>query len=185
MIFLRFPSSPGVKMPRSDRFGDDDSFESPPPKSSSGVILIVLLAGLVLVVVVPMVLLVGWLFMAREATVQRAQQADMEARDAAVAEREVMPVPRVVADRPMPVQSRKDFDARVKNKSKDEIIAAVGRPDEEIGPPAGLAAPGAPALTWFYHNRVRSDDGELYASVAVWLNREGVAYRIEYPQGAN
>jgi len=161
-------------MPRSDRFGDDDSFESPPPKSSSGVILIVLLAGLVLVVVVPMVLLVGWLFMAREATVQRAQQADMEARDAAVAGREVMPV-----------QSRKDFDARVKNKSKDEIIAAVGPPDEVIGPPAGPVAPDGPALTWIYHNRVRGDDGELYASVTVLLNREGMAYRIDYPQGAN
>ena len=91
--------------------------------------------------------------------------------------------------RPTGPMSRKAFEAAVTGKTQDQIIAAVGRPDDtrERVPGGSYNAGAGMKLTftfdwWVYHNRVINDaTGKPYPTVAVRFAMDGKADRFEYP----
>jgi len=92
------------------------------------------------------------------------------------------------------VLSRKEFEAAVRGMKQNEIVAAVGRPDEtreQVPEPGAVAAPdgrgkGERATErfdwWVFRDRVKNDaTGKPYDSVRVRFGADGKADRIEYP----
>jgi hypothetical protein len=92
-----------------------------------------------------------------------------------------------------PPMTKKEFEAAVRGKTKDQIITAVGRPDEtrENVPqqsrqttPDGVGAGPGPTFHfdwWVYRGRVMNEaTGRPYAEVRVRIGPAGVADIFEY-----
>jgi hypothetical protein len=142
----------------------------------------------------------AFMFMARTAV--REQQVAVAEQQAAIAEANAAEVRAEAANAgavkggpgAAAVLSRKEFEAAVRGKTKDEVVAAVGRPDEtrELVPePGGAGRPGgrgkgdlaADRFDWWeFRDRVRDEAaGKPYAAVRVRFGADGTADRIEYP----
>ena len=180
-------------MPRN-RFEDDlrdDDLPHQPERSGSGLLVGLLVAGGLLVVLVCGGGL-AFLFMARTAVREEAaavadRQAAIQAENAAEAR-----VADGKAGGMRPVLSRKDFEAAVRGKTRDEVTKAIGRPDhtrEEIHEqgPAGKEVKDAERVVtarvdwWMYRDRVSNEaTGKPYAEVRVRFGPTGQADRFEY-----
>jgi hypothetical protein len=87
------------------------------------------------------------------------------------------------------LMSKKEFETAVGGKTRDQIAATVGRPDETREKVRGESFNTGPAgnITWVYdwwlfHDRVLNDaTGRPYAVVAIRFNYDGKADRVEYP----
>jgi len=90
---------------------------------------------------------------------------------------------------PAGVISRQEFEAAVRGKTRDQVTAAVGRPDETREKvPAGTYNAGlGQKLTftydwWYYKGRVMNDaTGRPYAAVGIRFGGGGTVEQIEYP----
>lgn len=78
--------------------------------------------------------------------------------------------------------TRKEFEALVIGKTKNQIIAAVGRPDDTTD-----QVPRHPRVLalhtewWYYHKRVINDDtGNPYSIARVYMTYDK-AYQVDYP----
>jgi hypothetical protein len=80
--------------------------------------------------------------------------------------------------------SRADFEAAVLQKTKKQIIDAVGRPDDTTDNVPRPVAKNVSSLLveyWYFHDRVlHADTGKPYPVARVWMDYEK-AYRIDYP----
>jgi hypothetical protein len=187
-------------MPRT-RFEDDprdDDFPARPARSGNGGLLVVLLVAGALLVVVVCGGGLAFLFMARTAV--REQDVAVAERQEAIAEANQAEIraqaPKAAAAKgtaraPM---ARAAFEAAVRGKKQDEVVAAVGRPDEtreQVPEPGGVLQPGgrdkgekaADRFDWWvFRDRVKNEaTGKPYASVRVRFGPDGKADRIEYP----
>jgi hypothetical protein len=189
-------------VPRT-RFEDDppdDHFPARPgPAGNGGLLVVLLVAGALLGVVVCggglAVLLVA-------RTAVRDQQAEVAERQAAVAEANRAEVRAEAAKAGAakggpggaPVVSRKEFEAAVRGRKRDEIVAALGRPDEtreRVPEPGRVPGPDGRDTGerladrfdwWVFRDRVRNEaTGKPYATVRVRFGPDGTADRIEYP----
>jgi hypothetical protein len=92
------------------------------------------------------------------------------------------------------VLSRKDFEAAVRGKTKEQIIAAVGRPDDThtqredvkvvtaTGEDTGRRMGHVDFEWWVFRGRVLNDaTGKPYPEVAVRIGGSDKADLIEYP----
>ncbi len=92
-----------------------------------------------------------------------------------------LPPPATKANLPSLID-RSEFEKAVVNRRKEDIIAAVGRPDDTQELPFNPQRPSVLAAKWIYRNRVKNaDTGKAYAVVAIWMNAESVGYHVEYP----
>ena len=177
------------------RFEDDRDHPTPTPRGV-GPIILLLAAGAVTVVLVCAGGAAWLLWFQRQRDVRAADEriaAAVRAEQVRLAgekgapEREVGPAPRVVGGRQL---GRREFDAAVRGKSRDQIVAAVGPPEDvrervyvEERPPG----PRNRVHGWFadwlvFRNRVTDDaTGAVYAEVRVRIGPDGKADRIEYP----
>jgi hypothetical protein len=182
------------------RFEDDprDDYPARPERSgSSGLLVVLLVAGGLLVLVVCGGGL-AFLFMARTAV--RDQNVVVAERQEAIAEANqaemLAPAPKAAVAKAAErlVLARKDFEAAVRGKTRDEVTAAVGKPDEtrERVPEYGkVATPGGPATGekialsydwWVFKGRVSNEaTGKPYPAVRVRFGPAGKADLIEYP----
>ena len=81
--------------------------------------------------------------------------------------------------------TRKQFEDKVRGKTREEVIAAVGRPDETREKVAGedLRPAGGALLQydwWIFRGRVMNDATAKPSQVAVRFNYDGKADRFEY-----
>jgi hypothetical protein len=190
-------------MPQRDDLGeaDDyrDDFSSDRPRKTTNPALVV---GLVLGGVLLLVLLVcggfAAVFLFRGAdppgpmAVQQAAVADAAIRQPDPVLGPEPAVPDAGATRPTTL-SRKDFEDKVRDKTRNEVIAAVGRPNEtrekvlqygpvfEGGKNTGERVPYY-FDWWIYRDRVINETtGKPYSAVRVRFNENGKADVIAYP----
>jgi hypothetical protein len=183
-------------MPRTHFEDDprDDDFPARPERSGPGGLLVVLLVAGALLVVVVCGGGLAFLFLARTAV--REQDAVVAERQAAVAEANQAEIraqaPKAAAAKggARPVMARAAFEAAVRGKTRAEIVAAVGPPDETrdgvpVLQPDGRDAGKAVAVQfdwWVFRDRVKDEaTGKPYATVRVRFGPDGKADRIEYP----
>jgi hypothetical protein len=179
-------------MPR--RFDDDDEPRTRQSNSPLIVILALVAAFLMLVVVGGGTAAYVMVSRARHAeAVARAEAAESAAR--AQGRQVVNPMGEQlerVQPAPARILTKKEFEAAVVGHTKDEIIAAIGGPDDTREKILATRVPGAGpgrvsgvsfSYTWcVFRNRVLNDDtGKLYASVAVRIGPEGKGDLTEYP----
>jgi hypothetical protein len=186
-------------MPRA-RFEDDprdDDFPARRGRSNSGLLIGLLVGGGILVVLVCGGGLAAFFF-ARTAVREREADARAEVQAVRQADRRVVadaaeravPNPQP-ADRPL--LSRKDFEAAVRGKTRDQIIAAVGRPDEtrEQTERGKVLTPGGrdtgerigswTVEWWVYRDRVANDaTGKPYPTVRVRIGPQETGDMVEY-----
>jgi hypothetical protein len=81
------------------------------------------------------------------------------------------------------VFSKKEFEALVLNKTKQQIIGAVGRPDDtttDVDRPKGVIS--FLQEYWYFRDRVLNEDtGKPYRVARVFIKQGDEAYRIDYP----
>ena len=183
---------------------EDEDRDSPrrPSRSSSTPTALIVVGGLLIVVLVACAGGVWWLLgFQRQRDVQVADEriaAAVRAEQQRLAGEKVEgvpdlgPAPRVVGD--LPRRGRAEFEAAVRGKTREQVVAAVGPPDDvqervyvEERPP-GRGGPGTGTKRgWFadwlvYRGRVTDDaTGRAYAQVRVRFGPDGKADRIEYP----
>lgn len=144
-------------MPRRDRSEDDDS-DRPRPTTGSNTVLVVLAA----VGVVCFVLIVGcggflWFGMRGIKEVAEDEKAAAEARDAKAAE----------------LPTREQFDAKWVGKTKDEVLAGLGKPD--------ATNKAGPSDFWMYRNRTRdAATGKVYFDTTLWFDDHGRVERVTH-----
>jgi hypothetical protein len=182
-------------MPRA-RFEDDprDDYPARPERSGNGGLLVVLLVAGALLVVVVCGGGLAFLFMARTAV--REQDVAVAERQEAIAEANQAEIraqaPKAAAAKggARPVMARAAFEAAVRGKTRAEIVAAAGPPDETRDGLPGLKPDGRDAGQpvdikldwWVFRDRVKDEaTGKPYATVRVRFDADGRADRIEYP----
>jgi hypothetical protein len=177
-------------MPRR-RFADDDRDDGPPDRSRNNTPLLLTLllgGGILLLVLVVGGGLVAYLAIGRakaraDAAYARAEAAEAAARAPDFREPDLhggaaANVPPVAAPPARPVLSRQDFEAAVRWKNGDQIIAAVGRPDD--------TRDGGGVTTkfewWIFRGRVMNPaTGKPYPVASVQMEYGKQTGRIEYP----
>jgi hypothetical protein len=190
-------------MPQRDDLGeaDDyrDDFSSDRPRKTTNPALVV---GLVLGGVLLLVLLVcggfAAVFLFRGADAPPAMAVQQAAvADAAIRQPDPVPGPEPAMPEPGATKpatlSRKDFEGKVRDKTRNEVIAAVGRPNEtrekvlqygpvfEGGKDTGERVPYY-FDWWIYRDRVINEaTGKPYSAVRVRFNENGKADLIAYP----
>jgi hypothetical protein len=191
-------------MPGPDSFDDaddyrDDSPRVPPRRQSGGnpVLIIALVGGAVLVVA--LLACGGLFFLGWRAPQAPERQPDEVAlvepaggkAGGGVAEPPTVPGKAAPAGPPKPAEpkqvlfSRKDFESAVLNKSKQQVIDAVGRPDDttdNVPRPTGRNVISFHSEWWYFRNRVLNPDtGKPYPIARVWIDQGDKAFRIDYP----
>jgi hypothetical protein len=139
-------------MPR--RFDDDDDYpRAVPKKSNTGLIIALVVGGILLLVVVGCggLLMFGWMSAARVA--EKIEQEEKAKAELAI--------------------TRVQFQTLVLNKTPDEVIAAVGKPDS-----TQQAGQGDPI--WYYKKRTKDPlTGKLDVHAQVIFEKGKVA-RVSY-----
>lgn len=155
-----------------DDFGDDFP---PSRKSNNGLLIPLAIGGLGLLAL----LLVG-VAVAFFRTRVAAVQAENIRADEVAARREAVDRP---AARPMTkLLTQKEFESMVMNKSREQIIASVGRPDDITTEAPNSKAKGVSlSAYWYFKERVLNEaTGKPYPTARVYLSKTE-AYRIDYP----
>lgn len=145
---------------------DGDDFNASPPQRknrSNGLVIGLLVAGgiVVLLVAIGVVGLVSWL------------HEPPNAMDGPVAMAvDHQPAPALMKEEVRRTFTRDDFTQLVMGRSRDEVVAAVGRqPDTRIE--------RGNELYWSYHSTIR-DPGDERASVALVDFRDGKVIKVRF-----
>jgi hypothetical protein len=181
-------------MPRpNDRDEYDRDDPRPRPKKSNTGLIIGLVVGgglLMLLVCGGALVLLGWVAMPRGAMQQNPPADATAVQPAGKAELVAAPEPAAKPPAARPSMSRAAFETAVRGRTRDEVIAAVGRPDETRERVPGEVLRGAGPLGgnitlqydwWHFHDRVTNDaTAKPYTLVRVRFSYDGKADRFEY-----
>jgi hypothetical protein len=143
------------RRPSRERYEDDYEWPHTPGDRAAAIVILVIVGGLLLVTVVGCV---GFFWLGARG-VQRAAD-EQAARNAAERAKEAA------------LPTRAEFEKSVIGKSKDEVIARLGRPSSTTG---------AANDSWTYLKQTRDlVAGKVDDIVWIWFNEQGVAVRVSY-----
>ncbi len=160
-------------MARNERYDDER-----PAKKGNGLAIGLAIGGGVLALLLVGGCIVGVVFIrGAKKVVEQAESKEQAAGGAAKVEPK--------AGTPRKVISRKEFEAAVSGRTRDQITAVVGRPDDTKDNVPGQGGVGRVTFTynwWYFWDRVANEaTGKPYPIVAVRFNANGIADRIDYP----